>query len=78
MLVVGIDLFAQLVDKLIKAQVDLGFNLVVQKLLFEDGQRVVGAVVVQVQRVEDAPKIRADMRFYRTVSPNIQAALVAL
>ena len=55
MLVVGIDLFAQLVDKLIKAQVDLGINLVVQKLLFEDGQRVVGAVVVQVQRVEDAP-----------------------
>ena len=57
MFVVGVDLFAQLVDELVEAEVDLGLDLVVQELLLEDGQRVVGAVVVQVQRVEDAPKM---------------------
>ena len=55
MFVVGVDLFAQFVDELVEAQVDLSLDLVVQELLLEDGQRVVGAVVVQVQRVEDAP-----------------------
>ena len=74
MFVVCVDLFAQFVDELVEAEVDLSLDLVVQELLLEDGQRVVGAVVVQVQRVEDAPKIEADMRFYRTASPNIQAA----
>ena len=78
MFVVGVDLFAQLVDELVEAQVDLSLDLVVQELLLEDGQRVVGAVVVQVQRVEDAPKIEADMRFYRIVSLNNQAAVLAL
>ena len=78
MFVVGVDLFAELVDELVEAQVDLSLDLVVQELLLEDGQRVVGAVVVQVQRVEDAPKIEADMRFYRIVSINNQAAVLAL
>ena len=55
MFVVRVDLLAQLVDELVEAEVDLGLDLVVQELLLEDGQRVVGAVVVQVQRVEDAP-----------------------
>lgn len=34
----------------------LGFYLIVQELLFELGQGVVGAVIVQVQWVEDIPE----------------------
>lgn len=33
----------------------LGFDLIVQELLFELGESVVGAVVVQIQGVEDVP-----------------------
>ena len=56
MLVVRVDLLAELVDKLVEAEVDLGLDLVVEILLAEDGQSVVGAVVVQVQRIEYAPE----------------------
>lgn len=34
----------------------LGLNLIVQELLLELGQSIVGAVVVQIQRVEDVPE----------------------
>lgn len=34
----------------------LGFDLVVQELLFKLGQSIVGAVIVQIQRVEDVPE----------------------
>lgn len=54
--VVSKDLVCQLVDKLIKTQVHLGFDLVVQELLFKLGQSIVGAVIVQIQRVEDVPE----------------------
>ena len=54
MLVICKNLLAQLVDKLVKAQIDFGFDFVVQELFPEDGQGVVGAVVVQIQGKEDA------------------------
>ncbi len=54
MLVVGVYLLAELVDELVKAEVDLRLHLVVEELLAEDCQGVVRAVVVQVQRVEHA------------------------
>ena len=47
-------LLAQLVDELVEAEVDLGLDLVVEVLLAEHGEGVVGAVVVQVQGVQDA------------------------
>lgn len=34
----------------------LSFDLIVQELLFKLGQSIVGAVVVQIQRVEDIPE----------------------
>lgn len=34
----------------------LRFYLIVQELLFKLGQSIVGAVVVQIQRVEDIPE----------------------
>lgn len=34
----------------------LGFDLIVQELLFKLGQSIVGAVIVQIQRVEDVPE----------------------
>lgn len=55
LLVVGEYLLAELVDELVEAEVHLGLDLVVEELLAEDGQGVEGAVVVQVQRVEDVP-----------------------
>ena len=54
-LVVGVDLLAELVDELVEAEVDLGLDLVVEVLLAEHGECVVGAVVVQVQRVQHTP-----------------------
>lgn len=39
-----------------KAVTCLGFDLIVQELLFKLGQSIVGAVVVQIQRVEDIPE----------------------
>ena len=53
--VVGEDLFAELVDELVEAEVDLGLDLVVEELLPEAGERVVAGVVVQVQWVQHAP-----------------------
>ena len=55
MLVVGVDLLAELVDELVEAEVDLGLDLVVEVLLAEHGEGVVRAVVVQVEGVQDAP-----------------------
>ena len=51
--IVGIDLLAQLVDKLVKAKVDFSFDFVIQELLLEDSQSVVSTIVVQVQRIQD-------------------------
>lgn len=48
----GENLLAQFVNKLIEAQVDLRFHLVVEKLFAEHSEGVVGAVIVQVQRVQ--------------------------
>jgi hypothetical protein len=48
---VGVDLFADLEDELIEAQVDLGLDLVVQESLVQRVQRPVGRIVVQIERV---------------------------
>ena len=39
-----------------KAVTCLGFDLIIQELLFKLGQSIIGAVVVQIQRVEDIPE----------------------
>ena len=39
-----------------KAVTCLGFDLIIQELLFKLGQSIVGAVVVQIHRVEDIPE----------------------
>jgi hypothetical protein len=54
--VVSIDLLTELVDELVEAEVDLSLNLVVQKLLLEDGQSVMSTVIVQIERIKDTPK----------------------
>ena len=54
-LVVLEDLFAELVDELVEAEVHLGLYLVVEELLLEVVQGIVGTVTVQVQRVQDVP-----------------------
>ena len=51
--IIGIDLLAQLVDKLVKAKVDFSFDFVIQELLFKDSQSVVSTIVVQIQRIQD-------------------------
>ncbi len=56
MFVVSIDLLTELVDELVEAEVDLSLNLVVQKLLLEDGQSVMSTVIVQIERIKDTPK----------------------
>ena len=55
MLVVVEYLFAEFVDELIKDEVDLGFDLVVEKLLVKVVQRVVCTVTVEIEGVEDVP-----------------------
>lgn len=55
LLVMSKNLFTQLVDKLIKAQVDFSFHFVVQKLFTENCQRVVSTVVVQIQWIQNVP-----------------------
>lgn len=56
MLEVGVNLLAQFVHELIKAQVDLRLNFIVQKLLLEHGESVMSTVIIQVQGVENAPE----------------------
>ena len=51
--VVREDLLREFVHKLVKAQVHLGFDFVVEELLLEFGQCVVGRVIVEVQWVEN-------------------------
>ena len=51
-------LFAQLVDHLIEAQVHLGFNFVVEELLLEVMEGIVTTVAVQVQQVQNVPRVR--------------------
>ena len=51
-------LFAQLVDHLVEAQVHLGFNFVVEELLLEVVEGIVTTVAVQVQRVQNVPRVR--------------------
>jgi hypothetical protein len=53
--VICIDLFTELVHKLVKAEIDFCFNLIVQELLLEHGEGIVGTVIVQVQGVENTP-----------------------
>lgn len=57
-LVVAINLFAQLVNKLVEAQVDLGLDFIVEKLLLKHSERVVSTVVIQVQWVKHALHVR--------------------
>ena len=57
-LVVCVHLLAQLVDKLVEAEVHLSLHLVIQELLAEHGERVEGRVVVEVERVEHALHVR--------------------
>lgn len=54
--VIGVDLLAELVHKLIEAEVDLGLNLVVEELLPEHGEGVVSGVVVEIQWIQNAPE----------------------
>ena len=56
MFVVGKNLLAQFVNELIKAQINFGLYFIVEKLFAEYGQGVMGAVVVQIQRKQDAPE----------------------
>lgn len=56
MLVISKDLFAEFVDELVEAKVHFGLHFVVQELLPEDGQGVVGRVVVKVQWKQDTSK----------------------
>ena len=51
--IIGIDLLAQLVDKLVKAKVDFSFDFVIQELLFKNSQSVMSTIVVQIQRIQD-------------------------
>ena len=51
-------LFAQLVGHLIEAQVHLGFNFVVEELLLEVMEGIVTTVAVQVQGVQNEPRVR--------------------
>lgn len=39
-----------------KAVTCLSFDLIIQELLFKLGQSIVGAVIVQIQRIEDIPE----------------------
>lgn len=61
LLVVSKDLLAEVVDKLVETQIHFGLHLVVQELLAEDGQRVHGTVVVQIQRVQHVSATRGVM-----------------
>jgi len=54
--VVSKDLLTKFVYKLVKAQVDLGLDFVVQELLPEYCEGVVSAVVVQIKGVQDKPR----------------------
>ena len=55
MLVVGKHLLRKLEHKLVKAQVHFSFNLIIQELLTELGEGVVGTVIIQVQRIQHTP-----------------------
>ena len=48
-------MFAKFENELIEAEVNLCFDLVVQELLTEVGQGVVGRVIIQVQGVQYTP-----------------------
>lgn len=48
MFVVGKDLFRQLEHKLVKAQVHFCLYLIIQELLTELGEGIVGTVIIQV------------------------------
>lgn len=54
----GVHLFAELENELIKAQVHFALYLQVHVLFAEVAQRVVGTVIVQVHRVQQVAKQR--------------------
>ena len=60
LLVVEEDLLAQLKHELVKAEIDLGLDLVVEELLAEVRQGVVSRVVIQVKRVQHAPVVERE------------------
>jgi len=53
MLVVRVNLLAKLVNELIEAEVDFSLHLIVQVLLAEDGQCVMGTIVIKIQRIQN-------------------------
>ena len=55
MFVVGKDLFAQLVDKLIETEVHFSFYFVVEELFTENCQCIMSGIIVQIQREKYAP-----------------------
>lgn len=55
LLVMSKNLLTQLIDKLIKTQIDFSLHLVVQKLFAENSQRIMSTVVVQVQWIQNIP-----------------------
>jgi hypothetical protein len=48
----GKDLFTELVDKLIKAQIDFSFHFIIKELLAEHSEGIYCTVIVEVQGVE--------------------------
>jgi hypothetical protein len=51
----GEDLFAELVDELIKAKVNLSFHFIIEELLTKHSECIYCAVVVEVQGIEHIP-----------------------
>jgi hypothetical protein len=50
MFIVGENLLAQLVNKLVKTQVHFSLYFVIKKLFTENSQGVMGRIVVKIQR----------------------------
>ena len=70
MLVVGEHLIAEFVDELIEAEIHFGFEFVVEKLLLDFGEGILGGVVVEIQRVENVLHHRGLPRFQAVVRQN--------
>lgn len=69
-------LFAEFVDKLIEHQVDLGLDLIVEKLLVEVVQSIVCTVAVQIQGIEDVPvkvgtQQKVEIHLSQSATPNL-------
>jgi len=50
------NLFAQFVNKLVKAQIDFSLEFIVEKLLMEHVECIVRTVIVQIQWIQHVPR----------------------